>query len=409
MKVDKYIESLDTLNKDDNLINLFNEGMTVLDKKKYDKALTIFNILKSKKPCKEVYLNLGAIYREKGQFEVAFKYFEKAAELNLPYWNGMYLIEPCPLALSNLGALLYDKEENYDLAAEYFIASYTIDRTIHSSAWNIGVVGLRQFIDGVPNIDIAKMWKFYEFRFKSNINVVAHKEHIEWKVGEYHLDEDIVILGDQGHGDFLMFARYIPYVNKFFRKVYVQPRPGMQEFFTDLYNKEAKYFVPICNLGQLLDYIPNGEWLEHKRVDKVDGEFAVGCVWQGSKDYGHDRWRSCPKKYFDTLDVKKYTFAPNEKSYEYLEGENWSDTIKNLEKVDLVITIDTAMAHLCGCLGKECWVIMPLHFSDWRWGSRFNGESNKWYPSVKVIRNYGNWDDVFKEIRKKLSGRSTNI
>jgi hypothetical protein len=71
----------------------------------------------------------------------------------------------------------------------------------------------------------------------------------------------------------------------------------------------------------------------------------------------------------------------------------------------LVITVDTALAHLCGACGIECWVLMPLNTPDFRWGDSSMGAKNIWYDSVRVIRNPNSWEKVFEEVNSLLRKR----
>jgi ADP-heptose:LPS heptosyltransferase len=86
-----------------------------------------------------------------------------------------------------------------------------------------------------------------------------------------------------------------------------------------------------------------------------------------------------------------------------MEIVDWEATIKYLEGIDIVVTIDSSMAHLCGSLGKPCIVLMPLFDSDFRWGDSSMGTKNVWYDSVKVIRNDNNWEKVFDSVERELS------
>ena len=69
--------------------------------------------------------------------------------------------------------------------------------------------------------------------------------------------------------------------------------------------------------------------------------------------------------------------------------------------MDLIITIDSAVLHLAGSMGKEVWGLLPWN-NDWRWGLK--GEETIWYPSVKLFRQskLGDWEEVFSKIEQKL-------
>jgi len=83
------------------------------------------------------------------------------------------------------------------------------------------------------------------------------------------------------------------------------------------------------------------------------------------------------------------------------ELETFSDTAAIIENLDLVVSVDTAVAHLAGALGKEVWALLSF-IPDWRWFLK--GENCPWYPSMKLFRqkSRGDWENVFEEVEKEL-------
>ncbi|MDD9876549.1 MAG: hypothetical protein OXR84_03810 [Magnetovibrio sp.] len=80
---------------------------------------------------------------------------------------------------------------------------------------------------------------------------------------------------------------------------------------------------------------------------------------------------------------------------------DFADTAAILGQLDLVVTVDTAVAHLAGALGRKVWVVMPFA-ADWRW--LLNTETSPWYPSLRIFRQPrpGAWDPVFADVRRAL-------
>jgi hypothetical protein len=84
------------------------------------------------------------------------------------------------------------------------------------------------------------------------------------------------------------------------------------------------------------------------------------------------------------------------------EFEDFSDTAAMISALDLVVSVDTAVAHLAGAMGKPVWVLLPFH-ADWRW--MLNREDSPWYPTMRLFRQnkIGDWNDVFQHIANELS------
>ncbi|MCG8564439.1 MAG: hypothetical protein MI747_05085, partial [Desulfobacterales bacterium] len=80
---------------------------------------------------------------------------------------------------------------------------------------------------------------------------------------------------------------------------------------------------------------------------------------------------------------------------------DFADTAAVIENMDLVISVDTSVVHLAGAMGKPVWTLLPYN-ADWRWLR--SGETSAWYPSMTLFRQseLGKWDDVIKNVEKKL-------
>ena len=391
----------------------FNRGLRYIDDKKPLKAVAIFKRMLKVKEYKEAWLNLGVAYKWVGDYDKVRECFLKAADPKIPFSDGKY-VDIYPTATINLGLPAYTFEQD-DTAIQFYKHVLEKDPLNYEAIWNLSLATLRRFCSGKEE-DLARAWTYYTYRFKRNGADSLKNDNpniLLWDMKTSYPEDDIIIFLEQGHGDTLMFGRYVAEVAKHFRKVFVQCIEDMDWLFTD-YNvcratseTTATFAVPMASLGKLFDHIPEGTWLKHKFTKKVpNGVLDIGCIWQGSKSHVNDRNRSAPAGYFDRL--KKfgnlYTIGPGEprKGYTHLPGKNWADTAKNLEKLDLVITIDSSVAHFCGSVGMPCLVLMPLLDCDFRWGDKTAGRNNVWYDSVEVIRNPRDWTVVFAEVEEML-------
>ena len=107
--------------------------------------------------------------------------------------------------------------------------------------------------------------------------------------------------------------------------------------------------------------------------------------------------REIDKQVLDGSNIKQYGDELND----------FSDTAALCELMDLVISVDTSVAHLAGAIGKTTWVLLP-HVPDWRW--LLDREDSPWYPSIKIYRqpSPGDWDSVIQQVRQDLIEYSNN-
>jgi tetratricopeptide (TPR) repeat protein len=143
----------------------------------------------------------------------------------------------------------------------------------------------------------------------------------------------------------------------------------------------------------------------------------IGIVWAGNPEHKNNRLRSCGLAWFQTLldvpgvcffSLQKGTAATDLKEMSGLPIQNLSeqlndfaDTAAAIAQLDLIITVDTAVAHLAGALGKPVWTL--LSFSpDWRW--MLEREDSPWYPTMRLFRQHqqGDWQTVFEQVREAL-------
>jgi hypothetical protein len=133
---------------------------------------------------------------------------------------------------------------------------------------------------------------------------------------------------------------------------------------------------------------------------------SIGVVWKGNSLHTHDKERSIHPSIIKQIKTSKLLVSLQHNEYE--EGllnvgvllQDWSDTAHAIAKMDLIITVDTAVAHLAGAMGKETWILLQKH-PDWRWG--LEKPSTPWYPSVRLFRKDSSWEQLIDKINQNLS------
>jgi hypothetical protein len=171
-------------------------------------------------------------------------------------------------------------------------------------------------------------------------------------------------------------------------------------------------------------------------IDTTGGSLRVGIVWAGQPKHQNDRNRSIAlatiARLFDVGGVAWYSVQKGEAAEDQLEQLNiervergnqpitalgpllgsFIDTSHALARLDLVITVDTAVAHLAGAMGIPCWVLLPFN-PDWRW--QLGRSDTPWYPTVRLFRQAtrGDWtsviDRVADALRESVERRSSGV
>jgi hypothetical protein len=280
-------------------------------------------------------------------------------------------------------------------------------------------------------------WKYYKHRLE--LFEKCKKMRERWKVplwnGENISKKKLVIFSEQGVGDVLQFCRFIPKIKA--KSIVFECQklllPLLEQLPCKVIPREDEnwpepegdligdYCVSICDLPGIFNNQYDGKaYLEapnHMAIEPCD-KLKVGFVFAGNSGHSKDWMRSCHLKNFEAiynLDfVRLYCLQK-----EVYEGTDWqsganlqfiacgtylktfADTASLLKKLDLLITVDTAIAHLAGALGVPCWLLAAIQ-PDWRW--LLSGKTTRWYDCMRIYRQrkYMDWSDAFKEIKNDL-------
>jgi tetratricopeptide (TPR) repeat protein len=284
----------------------------------------------------------------------------------------------------------------------------------------------RQYEDG---------WKYMEYRAIRRNLMERNKDLPLWD-GSPLNGRTLLLAGEQGAGDHIMFARYlqplgavgnvvcylqIPHVlDRLLQSVSPFPIYSTSEQLATV--EKVDCWTSIGSLPLVLNqpiptrmtYIkPDPNRVNEYRQyfsDAYDG-IRVGLCWQGNPKNTRDTQRSFPETTFKPLmNIPGYKFFSLQKG-NVTSGlpnlaniaEDFYDTAAMIKHLDLVITVDTAVAHLAGAMGKPVWILIGLN-NDWRWGMRGESAQSVWYKNDMLFwqKEPGDWSLVIEEVRKKL-------
>jgi hypothetical protein len=245
--------------------------------------------------------------------------------------------------------------------------------------------------------------------------------------------EPIVLLvnADFGMGDTIMFYRFIKEAKSRVSRLILRCDEDFKPLFADTQcvgkEEPLPQFDKIIHmmalpgvLGVKKNEISGRPYLSpHGEIDFcLRGLDAIhftriGYCWRGNPFNPRDHFRSIPFELSKSvwfadgfcwrfLSLDKIEKPPSEWFYDVraFMGD-WNQTAYLLQSLNLVISVDTAVAHLAGALGVPVWLLVPDEDPDWRWG--LDGDRTLWYDSMKLYRRQGNWEIPLKQISEDLT------
>ena len=282
-------------------------------------------------------------------------------------------------------------------------------------------------------------WRHYETRWQTDNSLFAprHKGILRWN-GENLTGKTLLLFAEQGFGDTLQFCRYVPHLANAGANVVIECQPGLRALLQTLPGVSqvfepgeptppADFTLPMLSaplaFGTTPDTVPNGEngrylFAEPAGIVPHTGVLRIGVVWAGrSRSWANNR--SLPTKLLSTLlgacgDVAWFNLQlkPSDETKRIIGSaacvtdlsphiSDFASTARLIGSMDLVVTVDTAMAHLAGALGKPTWVLLPFA-ADWRW--LLGRGDTPWYPNTRLFRQQtaGAWPEVIGQVANEL-------
>ncbi|CAG9188882.1 Flp pilus assembly protein TadD, contains TPR repeats [Paraburkholderia sabiae] len=295
----------------------------------------------------------------------------------------------------------------------------------------------------------AEGWQYCESRYLSSrrfgTSLLPSVDYPQWR-GESLQDKSLVIVHEQGFGDSIQFVRYAPLLKALglrrltivcpaVLKPLLETVDGVDDVVSELVaSKPAHDFwaftmsLPLrfnTTAGTIPSHLPYlhalperiAKWQQRLPVHGL----KVGLVWKGNPEHSRDTTRSLPglatlAPLWSVPDVSFISLQKGQGESEaalatgslrvtHLGGaiDDFADSAAIVTQLDLVITIDTSMAHLAGALGKTCWVMLPMFSTDWRW-LRERTDS-PWYPGVMQLfrqTRLDDWDETVSRMAAAL-------
>jgi tetratricopeptide (TPR) repeat protein len=398
-------------------------GLVLTDLGNFAAALEVFrrSLINNPRSAKTI-ASLGRLFECKGDLISAAEAYRDAIKLE-PRLPGAYV---------DLGFVLYGLGELAE-AADCFARLRALEPDSAEATVNLGLIHLLQG-------DLAVGWAEYESRWKVGVGDERKLLQRRWK-GEPLGGERILLYAEQGLGDTMQFVRYVPLVAERGGEVVLEVQPALHGLLagTDGASRvirrgetlpEFTWQCPLMSLplalGTKLETIPAGvpyivadavrvdTWRE--RLQK--NTRRVGLAWAGNPGHPRDRLRSIPlEQLVPLLNVAGTTFyslqfgSGSEQMKQLRPGgqlvdlgdelQDFANVAAIVANLDLVISIDSAVAHLAGALGTPVWILLNKG-CDWRWF--LEREDSPWYPTARLFRqsNPGGWQEVVKRIEHEL-------
>lgn len=376
----------------------------------------------------EAYNNLGIVLKDQDQFAEAIKYFEQALRLDPDFAEAHY----------NLANSLRDEGRCAEALAGYERAM-ALKPDYTDAQWNRSLTLLLRgdFIEG---------WKEYRRRRNAELKNFTDQHcgaKTRWDGSSFE-GKRLLVHYEQGLGDNIQFARYLPMIKARGGTVIFETLgplmgllrnlPGVDELIEFRQNEKPSVdfdiYASLMNapslLGTTLQTVPadvpyifaDPAKAAHWRDMLAGLDFKVGIVWAGSSIHGNDRYRSSKLQYFAPLTkiegVRLYGLQKGQAAAQMEESagvvpiiniskffDDFTDTAAAIENLDLVISVDTSVLHLAGAMGKPVWALLPFA-PEWRW--MLSRTDSPWYPTMKLFRQdaWNGWDWVFRRVAEEL-------
>lgn len=418
-------------------------------------AEVIYNDIVATEPDNVEALNLkGVACCQRGAFEEGIFYLRKALEIRPDYTHALFnhaqalqYLQKDNEALEGYGKVLsldpsyiqahFNSGIIYNSYGRYHEALTQFDSVISRNAGFADALFYKALIK-LRRGEFEEGWRLYEWRL-SRTDREPDRQYTQppWDGLQPLKGKTILLHTEQGFGDAIQFYRYVPMVEALGASVVLEVHNALvpllsvsmsvvergkplppHDFQFPLMSLPCAFNTGFATIPAAIPYLKADkdkcdQWAQVLGAKK---RRRVGLVWAGSSAHRNDHNRSLVTEYLAELLKADCDFVAlqkeirvEDKLYLHAHGvmlfperlQDFSDTAALIEQMDLVISVDTAVAHLAGALGKAVWVMLPF-VADFRW---LEGRSDSpWYPTAKLFRqpSLGDWHSVVRSVAREL-------
>ena len=403
-----------------------NRGVALTELNRFDAAIESYDkALRIKPDYVEAMNNRGAALKELKRFDEALANYRKALSIKPDYAE----------AINNQGNALKELKR-FDDALRSYDEALHIKPDFAEATWNKSLLLILtgNYSDG---------WMLYEARLEKEETKKNYPRYpqLAWRGQEDIKGKKILIHSEQGLGDSIQFIRYLDQIHQLGAEIILEVPKTLATLVNTIKTPitviekgsklpEFDAYCPLLSLPYVfkttVDTIPSvvpylsadklkvSEW--NSRLG-IKTRKRIGLVWSGSAGHKNDHNRSIPLEFF--TDLLKLPVEWHSLQKEYLtEDKNFldshpevrqhqeelgdfADTAALIKCMDLVISVDTSVAHLAGALGKTTWILLPF-IPDSRW--MLEREDCPWYPTAKLVRQdeERDWKKVIMKLMREL-------
>jgi tetratricopeptide (TPR) repeat protein len=407
-----------------------NRGTALAELGRFEEALAIYDGALAAMPRHaETHVNRGNALSSLGRSAEAVAAFERALAIRPDYVG----------ALVGRGGALQALNRHREAIADFDRAA-ALDKSNADARHNAGLARLTLG-------DYLRGFEDYEWRWRRTGMPPPRSLGRPLWLGEYPLARKTILLhAEQGLGDCIQFVRYAPLLARGGAKIVLEVPAALTKLLarvegvtTVVARGEAlpafDVHCPLASLPRALrtepSSIPAGTPYLAPRAERIAAWRAridplpiprIAIAWAGNAAHPNDLNRSIALNQLAPLLAKKASFVSVQRDLRAADAEalagvpslidvsgelaDFGDTAAVLALVDLVITVDTSVAHLAGALGRPTWIIVPFS-PDWRW--MLDREDSPWYPTARLFRQSapGDWTSVVARVREALTTFST--